>query len=122
MHGRKSTDCIGSKVAFICGMVCFSTCLTGWVNSFRLSLRSVTLSVVVVVVIIIIVDVAVWVRVIGATVYVSEMILSIFSFFSLFFQKGTLISVMSWFFTVMARWFASVGLSFCGLLAHSGYL
>ena len=97
-------------------MVCFSTCLTGRVNSFRLSLGFVTVFVVV------IINVAVRVRVIGVTVFVSRIILILFSLFSLFFQQATLISVVSWFFTVVARWFGSVGISICGLLAHSIYL
>ena len=118
MPGRRSIGCIGSKVAFPCGVVCFSTCLTGWVNSIRLSFGSVFVSVVVV----IIVGVAVRVRGIGVTVFVSMIILIIFSLFSLFFQQSTLIYVMYWFFTVVARWFGSVDISVCGLLAHSVYL
>ena len=65
----------------------------------------------VVVVVVIIVALAVWVRVIGAVVFVSSNILSIFSLFSLFFEQATLISVMSWLFTVVASWFVSVGVS-----------
>ena len=117
MSRTRSIGCIGSKIAFICGVVCFSTCLTGWVNSFRLFLGSFTVFAVVVVV-----DVAVLVRVIGATVFVSRIILNIFSLFLLFSQQATLISVMSWFFTVVARWFGSAGISVCGLLANSVYL
>ena len=100
MPGKWSIGCIGSKIAILCGLVCFSTCLTGWVKSFWLSLGSVT---VFVVVIIIIVDVAVRVKVIAVTVSVSRIIMFFFSLFSLFFRKSTLISVMSWFLTVVAR-------------------
>ena len=116
MPGRRSIGCIGFKAAFFCGVVCFSTCLAGWVNSFRLSFGSVT-----VFVIVIVVDIAVRVRGIGVTVFISEIILVIFSLFSLFFQQATLLSVMSWLFTVVARWFGSVGISVCGLLAHIVY-
>ena len=118
MRGRRSIGCIGSKVAFFCGVVCFSTCLTGWVNSSRPSLGSVTVFVAVV----IFVEVAVRVRVIGVTVFVSRIVLIFFSLFSLLFQQATLISVMSWFFEKVARWLWSVGNSVCGLLAHSVYL
>ena len=67
-------------------------------------------------------DVAVWVIVVAATVFVYRYILSIFTFFLLFFQQATLVFVMSWLFTGVARWFGSVGFSVCGLLAHSVYL
>ena len=116
MPGRRSIGCIGSKVTFLCGVVCFSTCLTGWVNSFWLSFSSIAVFVV-----IIVADIAVRVRGIGVTVFVSGIILIVFSLFSLFFQQATLISVMSWLFTVVARWFGSVGVSICGLLAHIVY-
>ena len=107
--------CIGSNIAPLCGIVRFVTCLAGWINSFRLSFSSFTVFVVVVVII-------VWVRVIGVTVFVSRSILSIFSLLSLFFQQATLISVIPWFFTVLARWFGSVSISVCELMAHNVYL
>ena len=68
MPGRPSNGCIGSKVAFSCWVVCFSTCLTGWVNIFRLSFSSVTVFVLHVN----IVDVAVRFRVIGVTVFFQD--------------------------------------------------
>ena len=64
-------------------------------------------------------DVAIWVRVICATVFVSSIVLSILILFSLFFQQATLISTMSCLFKVAVRWFESVGFSVCGTLAHS---
>ena len=101
-------------------MVCFPTCLIEWVNSFRHSLGSVIVFVGFFV--IITVDVAVRVRVTGVTVFVSRIILIIFSLFPLFVQQATLISVMFSFFRVVPRWFGSVGISICGLLGHSVYL
>ena len=97
-------------------MICFSACLTGWVKSFRLSF-----SFIFVFVVIFVVDITVRIRGIGGTVFVSGIILILFSLFSLFFQQATLISVMSRLFTVVARWFGSVGVSVCGLLAHIVY-
>ena len=68
-------------ITFLCGMVCLATCLTGWVNSFWLSFGSVTVSVVVARIF----DVAVWVRVIGITLFVLQNFLVVFSLFSLSF-------------------------------------
>ena len=102
-------------------MVRFATCLTGWINSFWIPFSSVIVFVAVVV-IVNFVDVAVWVRVIGVTVFVSRNFLSFLSLFLLLFQQTTLVPVMSWFFTAVARWFGSVSINVCGMLAHSVYL
>ena len=99
MPGRRSISCIGSKVTFLCGLVCLSTGLTGWVNSFWLSSGSVTVfAVVVVVVVVFFVDVVDWLRVIGNTVLGSRNILSNFSLFYLLFQQARLIYIIFWFF------------------------
>ena len=116
--GRRSLGCIGSVVAFLWGMFCLATCLTGWINSFQLSFGSVT--VFVVVVIVVIVDVPFRVRGIGVTVFVSRITLMFFfSLFCLFFQQPTLVSVVSWFSTAVERWFGSVSISICSIVAHS---
>ena len=65
--GRRSIGCPGSIVAFLCGVVCFPTCLTGWINSFWLSFSSVTVFVIAVV---ILVRIVLWDRVFGAIVFV----------------------------------------------------
>ena len=118
LPGRRSICCIGSIITFLCGMVSLATCLTGWVNSSRLSFGSVTDSVVVVG----IVHFAVRVRGIGITVFVSRIILIIFSLFSQCFQQSALIFIMSWFFTVVTRWFGSVSICIYSIVAHSIYL
>ena len=79
----------------------------------------VTVSVVVVVVV---VDVAVCVRGIGITVFVSMVILIIFSLLSLFFQQSALIFIMSWFFTVVTRWFGSISICIYSIVADGIYL
>ena len=109
LPGKWPVCCIGSNGSY--GVVRFATCLAGWINSFWLPLSYVTVFVVVVV-IVIIVDVAVWVSVIGVSVFVSRIILNNFSLFSLFFQQVTLISIMPWFFTVVARWLGLSALTF----------
>ena len=91
LPGRRSIGCIGSMIASLCGMVCLTTCLTGWVNSFWLSFGPFTVPVFVVR----IVDVAVWVRGVDITAFVSRIILMIFSLFSLFYQQSALIFIMS---------------------------
>ena len=116
LPGKWPVCCIGSNITSVCGVVCFATCLAGWINNFWLSFSFVTVFVVVSVV-----NITVRVRGIGCTVFVSGIILIVFSLFSLFFQQATLISVMSWFFTVVARWLGSAGISVCGLLAHIVY-
>ena len=119
LPGKWPVCCIGSNITSLCGVVRFATCLTGRMNSFWLRFSSVTVCEVVVVIII---GVVVWDIVIGVTVFVSRIILIIFSFFSLFFQQATLISLMPWFSAVVARWFGSISISVCELLAHSVYL
>ena len=121
LPGKWPVCCIGSNITSVCGVVRLTTCLAGWITSFWLPFSYVTVFVVVVV-IVIIVDVAVWVRVIGVTVFVSRITLINFSLFSLFFQQVTLISTLPCFFTVVARWFMSVSTNVCQLLAHSVYL
>ena len=116
--GRRSIGCIGSIVAFLCGVFCLPTCLTGWINDFWLPFGSVTVFVIVVR----FVDVAVRVRGIGVTVFVSRNTLIVFSLFSLFFQQSTLISVESWFFTVVTRLFVSDSICVGSIVAHTIYL
>ena len=75
MPGRRSIGCIGFKVTFFCGVVCFSTCLTGWVNSFWLFFSSIAVFVV-----IFVADIAVRVRGNGVTVFVSGVYFDCFQF------------------------------------------
>ena len=70
-------------------------------------------------VVVVVIVIIVWVRVIGVTVFISR---NIFSLLLGFFQQAALISVMSWSFTVMARWFGSVSIIGCVLLAESVHL
>ena len=74
--------CVGSIVAYLCGVVCFCTCLTGWTSSFRLSFSSV---IVFVIAVVILVRIVVQDRVIGGTVFASRNILTVFKLFFLLF-------------------------------------
>ena len=114
LPGKWPVCCIGSNITSVCGVVRFATCLAGWINSFWLSFSFVTVFVVVSVV-----NITVRVRGIGVTVFVSRIILIIFSLFSLFFQQSILISVMPWFFTVVARWFGFVSICVCSFVVYS---
>ena len=116
LPGRLSIGCIGSMVASLCRLVCLATSRTGWENSFWLSFSSVTVFVAVVVWI---VDVAVGVRGIGITAFVSRIILIIVSLFSLFFQQSALVFIMSWFFTIVTRWFGSVSICIDSIVGYS---
>ena len=71
---------------------------------------------------VVIVDIGVRVRVIGVTVSVSRIFVIFFSLLSLFFQQLTLISVVSWFRTVKARWFGFVSICVFIIVAQSVYL
>ena len=77
--------CIGSNITSLCGVVRLATCPRGCINSFWIPFSSVTVFVVDVV---IIVGFLVWDRVIGVTVSISRVILSLFSFFLLFFSTS----------------------------------
>ena len=77
--GKWHVCCIGSNMTSICGFLLFGTCLTRWINSFWLSVSSFTVFIVILVDILVVGN-----RVVGATVFVSRIILSVLSLFSLF--------------------------------------
>ena len=52
LPGKWPVCCIGSNITSLCGVVHFTTCLTGWINNFWLPFSSVTVFVVVVVIIV----------------------------------------------------------------------
>ena len=112
--GRRSFSCIDPKTAFFCGVVGFPTCLTGWVNNFWLSFCSVT--VVEGYGVVIVLDGN---RDVGTTVSVPRTILSTLGRFLLFFQLSALVSVISRFLTVVARWLGCFSFRVCGMLSHS---
>ena len=99
LPGKWPVCCIGSNVMSLCGVVRFATCLTAWMNSFPLSFCSITVFIVFAVIIVVVEN-----RVLGATVFVARISLCGFNLLFLV-QQGTLISIMSWFFAVVARWF-----------------
>ena len=110
---RRSIGCIGSLITSLCGMVCFATCLKGWVNSFWLSFGSVTVSVVVVR----IVNVAIRVRGIGITIFVSRVIWDFFQFvLAVFSTTGTdFYNVLVFYGSDTLVWFCQhLHLHFCG--------
>ena len=121
--GRWSIGCIGCILAFLCKVVCLPTCLTVRTNSFWLSFWFVTVFVLVV----ILICTVVWNKFIGATVFVSRIILSIFRLLFLTFVQTALISVMSGFFCSGGTlvWVSQhLRLQYCGLqyylVAHQG--
>ena len=115
----RSVCCICSKVAFLCGVVISTTCLTGWEERSRFSVSLV-----------IYIDsfgivcnfVVVGVRVfLGASIVVVGTICIISRLVFLSFELTALIFIVTWFFTMVARWFGLVGVLLWGLLRHSNY-
>ena len=116
--GRRSIGCIGSMIAFLCGVVGNSTCLTEWINSLWLPFSSVNVFVVVVAVVI--VFIVVWDKFFGASVFVSRILLSIFRLSSLLFlANGTKFCNVLGFLKVVAFWLRSVSLCVCSIVDHT---
>ena len=103
--GRRSASCICSKVAFLCGVVSSTTGLTGWNDRSRSSVFSNICIVRVGVV----GNSSVRVRVCLSTTIVivgivcTVPVISDLVFFS--FELKPLISIVTWFFALVASWF-----------------
>ena len=107
MPARRSIGCIGSKVAFLCGVVCFSTCLTGWVN------RTVFGFLLVLLLFLLFLFLLLLTLLFGFEVLASLFLFpGFFLYLSVcsrcFFQQYTLISVMSW---ILQWWHVGLDLS-----------
>ena len=116
---RRSVCCICSKVAFVCGVVISTTCLTGWKNRSRFSVSSSIYIVSFDIVCNFVVD---GVRVcLGTSIVAVGTICSISCLVFLSFELTTLILIVTWFFTMVARWAGLVRVLLWGLLRHSVY-
>ena len=116
---RRSVCCICSKVAFLCGVVISTTCLTGWKDRSRFS---VSLFIYIVSFGIVCNFVVVGVRVcLGASIVVVGTICVISCLVFLSFELTTLISIVTWLSTMVARWSGLVRTLLWSLLRHSVY-
>ena len=118
----QSISCISSKLTIICGMVSFTTGLTGWVDRSRFSAFLV-----------ICIDcdgfignLFVGVRICLTTVFVvvvfaGTLCVVLASVFLSLELRG-LLSIVTWFFAVVANWFVFFWVLLCSLLRRSIYL
>ena len=104
---RRSVRCDCSKIAFLCGVISSTTCLTGWKNRSR---SSVFLIIYIVSFGIDCNFVVVGVRVcLGTSIVVVGTVCIISRLVFLSFELTALILIVSWFFTMVARWPGLVG-------------
>ena len=115
--GRRSVCCICSKAASLCGVVCSATCLTGRKDRSRFS---VSLIICIVAFGIVCNFVIVGVRVcLGTSIVVGGTICIISRLVFLSFELTALISIVTWLFAMVARWFGLSRVLLCVLLDHS---
>ena len=114
---RRSIRCICSKIAFLCGVVSSTTCLSGWEDRFW---SSVSLIIYIVSFGIgcnfVVIGVSVCM---GASIVVIGTICVISGLVFLSFELTTLVLIVTWFFTKVARWSGLVSVLLWGLLRHS---
>ena len=120
--GRRYIICVCSKVAFLCGMVSFTTGLTMSVDSskFSVSLIFCVVRFGIVGTLIVLVG-ACLTTVINFVVIVGTICFLLVLVF-LSFELTALVSIVTWFFAVVASWFDFSWVLLCGLLHHSNYL
>ena len=112
---RRSVCCICSDVAILCGVVICTTCLTGWKDRPR---TSVFLKIYIVSFRIVCNFVIVGVRgCLGTSIVVVGTICIISCLVFLSFELTTLILIVTWFFTMVARWSGLVRVFTVGLVA-----
>ena len=114
--GRRSVCCVCSKAAFLCGVVSSTRGLTGWEDRCRSSVSLI----IYIVRFGIVCNFVVGVRVcLGTTIVIVGTVglISGLVFFS--FELTALVLTVTWFFTMVARWFGLVGVLLWGMLRHS---
>ena len=119
--GRRSTNCVCSRDTFLCGMLSFFTCLTGWVDKSKFSVFLIICNVGLVIVRILIVGI--WVCVTTNNIIVLfGTIRVVLGWVFLAVEMTALVSIVTWFLAVVASWFGFVWVLLCGLLRHTIYL
>ena len=118
ISGRRSVRCICSEVATLCGVVCLATCLTGWEDRSRFSVSLI---------ICIVRLVCDWYFMVGVGVCLGTTIVVfvicgticiVLGLVFLSFELTALISIVTWFFAMVASWFGLFGVLLCVLLHH----
>ena len=116
--GRRSVCCLCSNVAFLRGMVSSATCLTGWEYRSRFSVSLI----IYIVSFGFVCNFVVGVRVcLGVSIVVVGTICIISRLVFLSFELTALILIVTWFFTMVARWLGLVRVLLRGLLRYSVY-
>ena len=114
----RSVCCICSKIAFLSGVVNSTTCLTGWEDKSRSSVSLI----IYIVSFGIVRNFVVGVRVcLGTSIVVVGTVCIISRLVFLWFELTALILIVTWFFTMVARWSGLVRVLLWGLLRHSVY-
>ena len=115
---RRSVRCFCAKIAFLCGVVCSTTCLIGWEDTSR---SSVSLIIYIASFGVGCNFVVVGVRVcLGTTIFVVVGTIYVISrLFFLSFELTTLVLIVTWFLTMVARWSGLLRVLLWGLLRHS---
>ena len=114
----RSICCVCPKVAFVCGVVVSTTCLTGWKDRSK----SYVSFIIYIVSFGIVCNFVVGVRVcLGTTIVVVGTFCIISRLVFLSFELTALVLIVTWFFAMVARWSGLARVLLRGLLRHSVY-
>ena len=119
---RRSTNCVCSKVTIFCGMVSFTTGLTGWEDRSWFSVISVVCIVRVDIVGHLIVGVRVCLNTVIVVVVVAGTIRVVLGLVFFSFALTALVSKVTWLFAVVTSWFEFFWILLSGFLRYNFYL
>ena len=125
---RQSVRCIRSKLTFFCGVVSFTTGLTGWVPQVSQggSHRSPVFLIFCIACVGFVGNFFGGVRVCLTTTISIAIMVGTFRVISglvfFWFELTTLVPIVTWVFAVVASWLGFFGVLLCSLLRHSVYL
>ena len=116
---RQSNRCICSELTFLCGVVSFTTGLTGWVHRYRSSVFLIICVVCVGIIVNFIVGVRFCLISIIVVIFGPIRVISSLVVFS--FELTALVPIVTWLSAMVASWFGLFGVLLCCLLRHSVY-
>ena len=117
--GKRSVRSVGSKMTFLCGVVSFTTGLTGWVDKSRSSVFLMICIAYVGIVGNFIVRVTVGLTTTIHIVIIVGAIRVILGLVFFSFELTTLVSTVTWLFVAVTSWFGRIGVLLCSLWRHS---